>query len=96
MKILSEAIIEDFTKHKEAFILEELQPYFKDGKVTQKVKLRLAEIEDFKRLVNERFDEFIKDLKEKLDKKYWLRNSKEETLILIEGFIDKLVGDRLC
>jgi len=61
---LSDKMMKELCKSKEAFILEELQPSFKDGKICQKVKLRLAEIKDFKILANQRFEEFIRLLKE--------------------------------
>ena len=67
METLSDKIIEDFTKNKEAFILEELQPYFEEGKVIQKVKLRMSEIEDFKILANEKFKQFIDEMCEEIE-----------------------------
>jgi len=63
----SDKMINEFCEKKEAFIMEELQPYFKDGKMCQKVNLRLAEIKDFKNLANQKFEQFIKDLKKDID-----------------------------
>jgi len=97
---LSDKMMKELCKSKEAFILEELQPSFKDGKICQKVKLRLAEIKDFKILANQRFKEFIRLLKEDIDKTNlnyedvwdWKGNTPED---IVKILIDKLAGDEL-
>ena len=75
---------------KEAFIIEEMTPYFEDNKLCQRLKVRLAEIKDFKESVKSRI-EILKD---------WIVDNQEEvspmqlTLELDEIFKEEF-GEKL-
>ena len=89
-KIELSALIGEMSKNKEAFILEELKPYFENGQIIEMVKIRLAEIKDFKEQVNEKFKEFIFNLKDEL------LEGNTNGYINCEEFqktIDKLIGN---
>ena len=53
-----EDTLREFVKVKEAFIMEKLAPYLEDGKLKQKLNLRLKEIEEVKK----EFDEKVQGL----------------------------------
>lgn len=66
MSLSEDEAIMEFMKIKEAFVMEELVPYMEDGKLKQKVKIRLREIKE----VKEEFAEKVEKLKEAIEGRY--------------------------
>ena len=71
---IAKEMAKEIAKVKDAFIMEELKPYYKikDGKIifTQEVKIRLAEIQDFKNQVREVIDRMIRFWEEERNSDY--------------------------
>lgn len=73
---------------------DSLDGFFKEA-IDKQVKLRLAEIEDFKRLANQRFEEFIKKLKDHFQDGNSDENYYENQIGNIKREIDELAGEEL-
>jgi hypothetical protein len=65
LKKITKQLALEIAKVREAFIVEELKPYYeyKDGQIifTQKVNLRLAQIKDYKEILIEKIKKYYEE-----------------------------------